>query len=187
MRNRRSNDWGFPRWRAYDGAGGSPQALRRCDRDGCDLPGTCPAPKAPNRPERWWFCAAHAAEYNRGWDYFAALDAETAEAARAEDSASARGYRRAAHWDWGEGDGSRSRAEQDALKVLELEPDASVEAIKSAYRRLAKAHHPDLNPGDAGAEARFRATQAAYAVLREAEARRAEAGAARTGPRRKES
>lgn len=172
----RSNDWGFPRWRAYDAAGSAPQALRRCDRDGCDQPGTCPAPKAPDRPERWWFCKAHAAEYNRQWNYFAALDAEAAAAAEARETASARSYQRAAHWSWGEGDGSRSRAEQDALSVLELAPDADAEAIKSAYRRLAKANHPDLNPGNAAAEARFRAAQAAYAVLTEAEARRAASG-----------
>jgi hypothetical protein len=168
----RSNDWGFPRWRAYGAGSGAPQPLRRCDRVGCDQPGTCPAPKAPNRPERWWFCEAHAAEYNRGWDYFAALDADAATAAEAEETASAGSYHRAAHWDWGEGDGSRSRAERDALKVLELGVDADGEAIKAAYRRLAKANHPDLNPGDAAAEARFRAARAAYTVLTEAEARR---------------
>lgn len=169
---RRSNDWGFPRWRAYDSASGAPRPVRGCDRAGCDRPGTCPAPKAPNRPERWWFCEAHAAEYNRSWDYFAALDAEGARAAEAEETVSAGRYRRAAHWNWGEGDGSRSRAERDALKVLELAPDADAEAVKAAYRRLAKANHPDLNPGDPEAEARFRAAQAAYAVLTEAEARR---------------
>ncbi|WP_448581533.1 J domain-containing protein [Thermaurantiacus sp.] len=171
-RRRRSNDWGFPRWRSYEGSGNAPQALRRCDRAGCDQPGTCPAPKAPNRPERWWFCAAHAAEYNRRWDYFAGLDAESAREAEADDMTTSRAYRRAAHWDWSEGDESRSRAERDALKVLELEADADSEAIKAAYRRLAKANHPDLNPGDAEAEARFRAARAAYAILTEAGARR---------------
>lgn len=171
-RGRRSNDWGFPRWRSYEGATGAPKALRRCDRDGCDQPGTCPAPKAPDRPERWWFCEAHAAEYNRGWNYFAALDAAGAEAAEAEAARAAGTYRRAAHWAWSQGDGTRSRAEMDALRVLELPPDADEETVKAAFRRLAKIHHPDLNPGDPEAEARFRAAQAAYAVLTEAVAAR---------------
>ncbi len=176
MRGRRSSDWGFPRWRTYEGATGTPQTVRRCDRAGCDQPGTCPAPKAPNRPERWWFCEAHAAEYNRGWNYFAALDAAGAAEAEAAEAAATGCFHRAAHWAWSEGDGSRSRAELDALKALDLEPDADFDAVKAAYRRLAKANHPDLNPGDEKAAARFRAAQAAYAVLMQGDARRAGRG-----------
>ena len=74
-RARRSNDWGFPRWRGYGGAREAAQ-VRLCDRAGCNEPGDCPAPKSPNKPERWYFCQKHAAEYNAGWDYFAGLDAE---------------------------------------------------------------------------------------------------------------
>ena len=55
-RPRRSSDWGFPRWRDYEGAGKVPEAQRLCDREGCTNPGNCPAPKAPNRPDRWYFC-----------------------------------------------------------------------------------------------------------------------------------
>lgn len=141
---------------------------------GCDQPGLCPAPKAPNRPERWWFCAAHAAEYNRNWDYFAALDQAGAAEQADREAREAGNYSAAAHWAWGEGDGSRSRAELDALRALELGVDADDEAIRIAFRQLAKANHPDLNPGDAGAAERFRLVQAAYDVLKSAsEARRA--------------
>jgi hypothetical protein len=183
-RARRSNDWGFPRWRAYDGSRGAPEMLRRCDRDGCDRPGTCPAPKAANRPDRWYFCEAHAAEYNRGWDYFASLDAEGAAQAQAEETRANGRYSHASHWDWGEGDGSRSRAEMDALTVLDLPVDASEADVKAAFRREAKANHPDLNPDDAAAADRFRAAQAAYAVLQAAEdRRRAVAGSAAEKPR----
>ena len=59
-----------------------------------------------------------------------------------------------------------------ALDVLELESDAGFEEVKAAYRRLAKANHPDTAPGDAEAATRFHAIQAAYEVLRKAEERR---------------
>lgn len=173
-RQRRSNDWGFPRWRPYGGSGAAPQAQRPCDREGCTEPGTCPAPKAPNRPDRWWFCEAHAAEYNRGWNYFAALSDEEAAAQEEEEMAGARTYERARHWAWGDGDGSRSRAELDALRLFDLPPDADDSAIKAAHRRMAKENHPDLNPGDAEAAARFQAAQAAYEVLKSAADRREE-------------
>ena len=171
-RSTRSNDWGFPRWRSY-GASGGTATVRPCDRHGCDRPGTCPAPKAPNSPERWWFCQDHAAEYNRGWDYFAGLSAEEAAARQAGEERDASGFRQSAHHAWaGEGDGTRSRDELRALRVLEVEVDASFDEVKAAWRRLAKANHPDVRPGDAGAADRFRQVHAAWDVLRQAEERR---------------
>lgn len=165
----RSNDWGFPRWRGY-GSGREAKAVRLCDRHGCQEPGDCPAPKSPNSPDRWYFCTAHAAEYNRGWNYFEGLDAE--EAARREhaESRTASGYANASHYAWGgPGDGSRSRDEMRALEVLGLDSDADFDAVRSAWRGLAKENHPDLRPGDADAATRFQAIQAAYEVLRAAE------------------
>jgi hypothetical protein len=172
---RRSNDWGFPRWRGY-GAERHAEPVRTCDRFGCKEPGDRPAPKSPNSPERWYFCERHAAEYNRSWNYFEGLTAEDAAAREAEEQRSANGYRQAGHYGWGgPGDGSRSRDEMRALDLLELESDAAFDDIRAAYRRLAKAHHPDLKPGDAEAAARFQAIQAAYEVLRKAEERRTSA------------
>ena len=55
--------------------------------------------------------------------------------------------------------------------MLELDADADFGAVKDAWRRLAKANHPDLKPGDREAAARFQAIQAAYDVLRRAEER----------------
>jgi hypothetical protein len=179
MRARRSNDWGFPRWRPYGHADATPDAIRPCDRDGCEEPGTCPAPKAPNKPDRWYFCAPHAAEYNRNWNYFDALSAEDAAAQQEAEQQGARAYERAKHWSWGEGDGSRSRAELDALRLFTLPPDADETNVKAAHRRMAKENHPDLNPGDPDAARRFHAAQAAYEVLRVAAARRADELAAR--------
>jgi curved DNA-binding protein CbpA len=56
-----------------------------------------------------------------------------------------------------------------ALEVLELESDADFDAVRTAWRRLAKANHPDIRPDDKDAAARFQAIQAAYDVLRVAE------------------
>jgi hypothetical protein len=173
-RQRRSSDWGFPRWRPYEGAGRTPEAQRLCDRHGCMLPGLCPAPKAPNSPERWYFCEAHAAEYNKGWNYFDALSEEEAAAQEAEEQRGARAYERARHWHWGSGDGSRTRAELDALRLFDLPPDADETAIKSAHRKMAKENHPDLNPNNAEASQRFQAAQAAYEILKSAAEQRAD-------------
>lgn len=169
---RRSNDWGFPRWRGY-GAGRDAVELRPCDRHGCDQPGDCPAPKSPNSRERWNFCRQHAAEYNAGWDYFAGLSKEEAAARAASEQRDASGYAEAAHYGWaGAGDGTRSRDEMRALDLLGLEADADFEAVKKAWRSKAKRVHPDVRPGDAEAEQAFQALQLAYEVLRAADERR---------------
>ncbi|MGE0776389.1 MAG: J domain-containing protein [Sphingomonadaceae bacterium] len=174
-RTSRSNDWGFPRWRGYGSERGATR-VRLCDREGCNEPGDRPAPKSPNSPERWYFCETHAGEYNRSWNYFEGLSAEEAAAREADERRTAAGYTDAKHYAWGgPGDGTRSRDEMRALDVLDLETDASFEEIKTTWRRLAKANHPDLKPGDTEAAKRFQAVQAAYEVLRTAEERRAAA------------
>ena len=53
----------------------------------------------------------------------------------------------------------------DYYKTLSVKRDASEKEIRSAFRRLARQHHPDVNPGNADAEARFKAINAAYEVL----------------------
>lgn len=181
-RHRRNNDWGFPRWRPYDASRNTPEAQRLCDRHGCTKPGLCPAPKAPNRPDRWYFCEEHAAEYNRGWNYFEQLTDEEAAAHEQEQTAQAGGWQSARHWQWNEGDGTRSRAELDALRLFDLPPDADETAIKAAHRRMAKENHPDLNPNNAESAQRFQAVQAAYEILKMAAERRAAVAAAHQAP-----
>ena len=56
-------------------------------------------------------------------------------------------------------------ANKDYYKVLGVDPDATPEQIKSAYRRLARKFHPDLNPKTRSAEARFKEVQEAYEAL----------------------
>jgi molecular chaperone DnaJ len=54
---------------------------------------------------------------------------------------------------------------KDYYQVLGVARGASLPDIKKVYRKLARKHHPDLNPGDKAAEARFKEIQEAYAVL----------------------
>lgn len=60
----------------------------------------------------------------------------------------------------------------DYYQVLGVERDAGAERIRQAYRRLARKHHPDLNPGDAAANERFRRLGEAYEVLSDPAKRR---------------
>lgn len=66
--------------------------------------------------------------------------------------------------------------------ALGLAPGASAEEIKQAWRRMAKATHPDLNPGDPDAARRFRLAQAAHARLTDPTRGTAGAAPRRAGP-----
>lgn len=63
-------------------------------------------------------------------------------------------------------------ANKDYYQILGVNRNASEKEIKQAYRRLARKHHPDLNPGDKSAEARFKEMNAAYEVLSNPEKRK---------------
>ncbi len=61
---------------------------------------------------------------------------------------------------------------RDYYEVLGVDKNADDAAIKKAYRVLAKKYHPDMNPGDKNAEAKFKEASEAYAVLSDPEKRR---------------
>lgn len=62
---------------------------------------------------------------------------------------------------------------RDFYVVLSVTREASEDEIRKAYRQAALKHHPDRNPGDAAAEAKFKEASEAYAVLSDAEKRAA--------------
>jgi len=63
-------------------------------------------------------------------------------------------------------------ANKDFYKVLGVTKDADQPAIKKAYRKLARANHPDSHPGDQAAEDRFKQVAEAYDVVGDAEKRK---------------
>jgi molecular chaperone DnaJ len=63
-------------------------------------------------------------------------------------------------------------ASKDFYKILGVSKDASADDIKKAYRKLARANHPDSKPGDSAAEERFKSISEAYSVLSDTDKRK---------------
>ncbi len=61
---------------------------------------------------------------------------------------------------------------RDYYEVLGVDKNADEDTLKKAYRQLAKKYHPDMNPGDKDAEAKFKEASEAYAVLSDPEKRK---------------
>ncbi|GAK34507.1 molecular chaperone DnaJ [Iodidimonas nitroreducens] len=170
MRRKRTGaDFGFPRWGGY-GRDSDAVHVRMCDFHGCNEAGEHPAPKSTRTNDRWYFCERHAADYNRNWNFFAGMSDEAVHdyMRREQEQDGATGYRQSQAFSWGgtpDADGL-TRAERDAFDVLDLEPVATGEEIKSRFRSLAKQYHPDRNPGDKEAAVMFHQVRVAYDVLK---------------------
>ena len=171
-RQKQSNDWGFPRWRSYE-KGREAARIRLCDREGCNKVGDRPAPKAPNRPERWYFCEPTPPNITRAGTISQACRPKRRRAARPTRSRAPRpsASRRSGN---GPVPATAAAAATKCARSMRssLDSDAEFAEVKAAYRKLAKENHPDLKPGDEEADVRFKQVQAAYDVLKKAEERR---------------
>lgn len=171
---------------------------RPCDQIGCRLKGAHRAPKARGKEntEFWWFCASHAGEYNRRWNYFEGMsDTELRDYEAAERS----GHRPTWKFRAGRGDrlsaaqrnfdkGARvdpfhlfrdgaaaARAPRErhlgrlqvlALEALDLDQRATPEVVRAKYAELVKRYHPDSNGGDRTMEAQLHKVVRAYQTLK---------------------
>ncbi len=70
---------------------------------------------------------------------------------------------------------------KDYYKVLGVSKDANAKQIKQAYRKLARKYHPDINPGDRGAEVKFKEINEAHEVLSDPDKRGNMISSAATG------
>lgn len=170
---------------------------RRCEWSGCPRTAECRAPKSPeNLKEVYWFCAQHAAQYNRAWDFF---DGMSEAEVRAFQESGYYGHRptwdfkngtkrndasaRAAR-DWAAafadpfgvfgGDETKpdkprrrlTRLQKTSLETMGLGEQATKEDVRQRYRELVKRLHPDSNNGDRSLEDRLQAVIRAYQTLK---------------------
>ncbi|HEY5071774.1 MAG TPA: J domain-containing protein [Caulobacteraceae bacterium] len=172
---------------------------RLCDHLGCRAAGVTRAPKSRALlGEHYWFCQAHAAEYNRTWNFFAGMSEGEMRAkmadelatggrptwsfkagARNREAAASRGFFRDPFGIFGpakaRADDERAafdrrlgRLERAALADLDLDATADSPAIRIRYIELVKRCHPDANGGDRSAEHKLQRVIRAYKTLRRA-------------------
>ena len=167
---------------------------RRCDHPGCGCAGDFRAPRSRAAlDEFYWFCLEHVRAYNSAWDYFAGMSQHEIEDfqrsaatwhrptwrlaagpageprmhdpmsffARDPAEGAAQRERDAAANPWA----PRDAEHRQSLAVLGLDGHVTLNEIKMRYKQLVKRFHPDANPGDHGAEERFKKISAAYRYL----------------------
>ena len=161
-----------------------PPQLLLCEKEGCEEIGKFRAPKSPQHlREYYWFCLEHVREYNKGWDFYRGMSAAEIEASRVSDITWNR-----PSWPVGGWQALLENAQyfdgmdpflktsprspspppevQKSLGVLELAVPLTLEVLKKQYKKLAKLHHPDLNPNDKRAEERLKMINEAYQVVK---------------------
>ncbi|MDR1207622.1 MAG: J domain-containing protein [Rickettsiales bacterium] len=139
--------------------------IQKCDFPGCEHTGTCRAPRDRTLKTFYHFCKAHAAEYNKNWNYFQNMTADEIDAEWEKETFGAplKDKKQAAaetadYLDFlngfltGRGGFDKMRAPRRdavpsavvrAFKTFELPLTAGWKDVRIAYRRLAKIYHPD--------------------------------------------
>ncbi len=143
--------------------------------------------------EYWWFCLEHVRAYNASWDYYRGMSPAQIEVETRRDTSWQRPtwplgrLGAASSWEQEVRDplhvlAGRLRRKKGAdlrdashqaptelrepLAALGLSWPLTLDTLKSRYKELAKANHPDTNGGDRAAEERFKAINLAYAAVR---------------------
>ncbi|NBX74753.1 MAG: J domain-containing protein [Alphaproteobacteria bacterium] len=172
-----------------------PTTVKGCDHPGCADAGLYKAPKSrATLYDYYWFCLDHVRAYNQAWDFYAGMNTSEIEQAIKFDTVWQREtWPMGGNWQQREeemrhkmraeffGDGMHARAPYEApppsatrppphiieaLAVLELEADASVEEMKTQYKKLVKRHHPDANGGSRAAEDKIKIINQAFTALK---------------------
>jgi hypothetical protein len=172
---------------------------RPCEWTDCRAAATARAPRSrDNLESHYWFCQAHAGEYNRNWNFFEGMSDAAAQAARsagdrptwqfkasrfsreaasfAQRAGTGQGYadpfdllgRRARAQSVRDAPRQLGRLEHKALAELDLDEAADKAVIRARYTELVKRCHPDANGGDRSAEQRLARVLKAYRTLRQA-------------------
>ncbi|MGD9979756.1 MAG: J domain-containing protein [Hyphomonadaceae bacterium] len=171
---------------------------RPCDHIGCQRAGLHRAPKGRDQGAAYWhFCTAHAADYNKRWNYFEGMsDTEMADFQKQEEtghrptwtfrsgrldrfSAAMRGFKGGRGDPFGmfgepangpapQAKRRLTRLQSLALEAMSLEENATGPQIRARYAELVKRWHPDSNGGDRGAEQNLQRVLKAYQTLKAA-------------------
>lgn len=175
-------------WRSAYAPEEPQQAVRTCDHPGCTHEGEYRAPQARDRlNEFYWFCLEHVRAYNAKWDYYKGMSVDEIE----REVRNSTTWQRPT-WPLGSKTSNRKfsyglndpfglfeeeaeemkkakarppSAEEEAMKVMELDGELTLKILKTRYKQLVKRYHPDANGGDKDAEEKFKQIAQAYTTL----------------------
>lgn len=171
-------------------------ATRFCEMPECSHTGDYKAPKDRDLSGYYHFCLEHVQEYNKAWNYFEGMSSSDIEdyiirsalgerpTWRFDSFAGLQEELRRKAWDfYGEhvDTGSKDKKDEqekfrhqinkdtpefEAMAIMGLEPPLDLPGIKTRYKKLVKKYHPDINPGDKGAEDLLKSINMAYTILK---------------------
>ncbi|OPZ79178.1 MAG: Chaperone protein DnaJ [Alphaproteobacteria bacterium ADurb.Bin438] len=162
---------------------------RKCDHEGCNGKGLYKAPKDRSLKEYYWFCEKHIKEYNENWNFYRGLSDEEIDkeisSSYVWDRPTFKFGTYDAHKTFSKAanffdffvniDDNKQETRKEsfntapeiskALQTLGLTLPLAESDLKSKYKELAKAYHPDLNSGNKKSEEMFKEISFAYQVL----------------------